>query len=234
MSISSRFPVAQNIAMHLHNQLDTLESGKDGSEAFEKIVCKNMDDLSKEVQVLEGLALLEGPRKDMWKKRVSQLSDESAAFRQSLDRYLKRIHLRRRDERIREELMGSASNTSHHRNKINYLTEEKDALKRSHGVIDGVLEAGKHALESLGNQRERMKGIQRAVRNISSSLGLSSSLIGVTQRAERTNAWLTYFCMFLVIVLLVFLYYFKFIRKVATITGTGIPEAIPYTTPATF
>jgi len=215
-TLSSRFPGAQSLVLELHSQLERLESGVDTSEQLELDILQNVNTLTKEIQILENLAHLEGSRKFMWKKRISQLSDECVACRQSIERYSKRHHEKRREEEIRHELfasqsVGTPSETSKFMNRVQVLGNEKESVMSSISLVDEMLGMGKHALESLSSQQIRMKNIQKAVRNIANSLGLSNSLLRVISRTERSTAYLTYGCMVLTIIIIALLYYYKFI-----------------------
>jgi len=71
MSLSAAFPVAKNLAFRISTNLADLEKNP-REKNLQLTIKESLDDLSREVQVLDSLADKEnGTRKDMWKKKSS-------------------------------------------------------------------------------------------------------------------------------------------------------------------
>ena len=59
-------------------------------------------------------------------------------------------------------------------------------------MMSDVLESGRASLESLGQQREALKGIQRRAFDIMSMLGVSNSVMRMIERRSENDKMLVY------------------------------------------
>lgn len=88
------------------------------------------------------------------------------------------------------------------------LDEEGQSLDRSGNVMSNLLESAGSSLNELALQRERMKGTQRKVLDMLTTLGVSSSTIRVIERRNVVDRAIVFGGMFVTLVCFYLLYRF--------------------------
>jgi golgi SNAP receptor complex member 2 len=88
------------------------------------------------------------------------------------------------------------------------LDDESQSLDRSSNVMSSLLESAGNSLSELAMQRERMKGTQRRVLDMLTTLGVSSSTIRVIERRNVVDRAIVFGGMFVTLVCLYLLYRF--------------------------
>jgi len=93
------------------------------------------------------------------------------------------------EENERRELLGRTSLPS---SVVGALGEEGDSYARSSGVVNGLIESAQASLGELATQREMLKGTQRRVLDMLTTLGVSSSTIRVIERRNVVDRALVF------------------------------------------
>jgi uncharacterized protein YicC (UPF0701 family) len=75
-----RHASARKIVLSVNQLLEQLESGRDTSLDLQSQISQHLNALAREVQALEALlSTIPVAQRSLWRKRVSQLQDESAS-----------------------------------------------------------------------------------------------------------------------------------------------------------
>jgi len=69
------------------------------------------------------------------------------------------------------------------------LSEQSAALDRSHRGMDDLLAQGATVLDSLRDQRDMLKGIQRRVLDVAATLGMSNTVMRLIERRQEGDKW---------------------------------------------
>jgi len=208
-NISALFPQSTSLIHKIQENLNRLESGPtDGRQVGD--ICKeasdNIQELKRNVLYLDKLANEEAPnRKEMWIQRVKQLSDESVYLESTFNRLYKFTETLREKE-TRRGLFDDAS--SRHGPAINGYIEEHSSLQRSTNIIDQLITQAHHSMDSLGRQRALLKNAQKHVLTVMNTLGLSNSVIKLSERRETLNKWMVWGCMLLTLFIMFMTYWF--------------------------
>lgn len=85
---------------------------------------------------------------------------------------------------------------------------EQSFFGKNNAVLDEYLERGRNVLSDLGDQREMLKGTQRKLYNIGTTLGISGDTIRMIERRAKQDKWIFWagVVVFIVFVYLVFRY----------------------------
>jgi golgi SNAP receptor complex member 2 len=75
---------------------------------------------------------------------------------------------------------------------IDAYAEEGSSIVRSQRMVGEYLSSGQAALASLADQRHRLKGVQRKVLDIANIMGVSNSLLRMSERREGLDKLLVY------------------------------------------
>ncbi len=135
--------------------------------------------------------------------RVEQLKQDVRHLRAALGGLAAGAAQRRREEAGREELLkmrfttnaaahsleGNSSETSI---LIDRALEHNAALDRSHRGLDDLLAQGGSMLESLRDQRGSLKGIQKKMLDVASTLGMSSTVMRLIERRQEGDKWILF------------------------------------------
>jgi phage-related tail protein len=139
-------------------------------------------------------------------RQIEQLSDERMLLRQSLDRNIKK----KSEERDRAELLSTDKATLEDYSKGQHLETQNQSLKNSHGVVEKIKDMGSGVLNMLGEQRETLKDVQSRMYDIGVMAGISHSTMKMAQRRDVQDKLIAGCCMFLVVILLIVVWYWKF------------------------
>ncbi|WCJ43579.1 membrin 11 [Euphorbia peplus] len=146
------------------------------------------------------------PQRDLWKRKVEQVSEEAESLKQSLDRYVARNQRRMREAQERAELLGRANGESSHVLRI--FDEEAQAMQsvqNSKRMLEESLSTGSAILSKYSEQRERLKRAQRKALDVLNTVGLSNSVLRLIERRNRVDRWIKYMGMLITVVILYFL-----------------------------
>eukprot|EP00873_Tetraselmis_striata_P026276 jgi/Tetstr1/446540/TSEL_034065.t1 len=143
-------------------------------------------------------------KKNIWKRKVEQIGEETDTLRLALDRFAGREAARHREAADREELFrrargGSedeiADMASDHREEAAMAS----SIGNSKRVLEEAFTTGAAILTNMAGQRERLKATQRKMRGVLSSVGVSESLLKAIDRRQRWDAIIVYGGMLLVL-----------------------------------
>ncbi|GAB2271010.1 Membrin-11 [Dionaea muscipula] len=159
-------------------------------------LCVEMDRLWRSVAVKT--------HRDLWKRKVEQVAEESVSLKESLDKYFLRHQRRMLEAKERAELLGRMNGESSHVLRI--FDEEAQALqsmRNSARMMEEAYSTGVAILSKFSEQRERMKSAQRKALDILNTVGLSNSVLKLIERRNRVDRWIKYTGMILTVVIVV-------------------------------
>lgn len=158
--------------------------------------CSDMDGLWRSVA--------SKPQRDLWKRKVEQISEEADSFRESLDRYFQRKQKRIQEAQERAELLGRANGESSHVLRI--FDEEAQAMqsaRNSSRMLEEATATGTAILAKYSEQRDRLKRAQRKALDVLNTLGLSNTVLRVIERRNRVDQRIKYAGMILTFVIVI-------------------------------
>ncbi|GAB4843205.1 hypothetical protein Ancab_013171 [Ancistrocladus abbreviatus] len=159
-------------------------------------LCVEMDRLWRSVAVKS--------QRDLWKRKVEQIAEESESLKQSLDKYFLRHQRRMLEAKERAELLGRANGDSAHVLRI--FDDEAQAMqsaRNSARMMEEAYSTGVAILSKFSEQRERMKSAQRKALDILNTVGLSNSVLKLIERRNRVDTWIKYVGMVLTIIVVI-------------------------------
>ena len=219
-SLSDLYSVARRISFELQEGLIRLErlegKGHGGNATLQEAreQRNKLQEMTRISQQMESqfrvLIVKENPSKrDTWKRKVSQISEECDQYRIALDRFGSRESRRMQEEQEREELMRKMNGGGNMNNASGDVTlnmgSSYDAeasagmsMRRSNQMVDDLLDSGANILGSLHEQKDRLKSARRKVLNVLDTLGVSQSVLKVIDRRQRMDAIIVYGGMFVI------------------------------------
>jgi Golgi SNAP receptor complex protein 2 len=72
------------------------------------------------------------------------------------------------------------------------LAEESGSLASSQNMVGDLLNSGQAQLNSLIEQRNRMRGVKRVVLAIGNKIGLSNQTMGMISKRDTSDAYLVF------------------------------------------
>jgi hypothetical protein len=136
-SISARFPDAQNLSYHIRGQISSLEVNLSQEESvdlsLQTQVTKDLEELNTTIQELIKLSQKEGPRKDAWRSRISQLEGELDVLRTAY----RKISRLLRDKADRRQLFGTTQRTRAPESAELYR-QEHESLANSTKMVNNI------------------------------------------------------------------------------------------------
>ena len=145
-------------------------------------------------------------RRQNAKLRVDQLKQDVRHLQSSLRALMAKQAQRMQEEQCRGDLLrtrfvsnaeaaamgGDGGATSETSILIDRALEQSAALDRSHRGLDDLLSHGGAMLDSLREQREGLKGIQRKMLDVASTLGMSSTVMRLIERRQEGDKWILF------------------------------------------
>ncbi|KAL7133728.1 hypothetical protein ABFS83_12G159500 [Erythranthe nasuta] len=144
------------------------------------------------------------PQRDLWKRKVEQISEEAESFRASLDKYQSRHQKRVQDAQERAELLGRANGDSHVLRIFDEEAQAMESVRRSSRLLEDSFATGVAILSKYSEQRDHLKRAQRKALDVLNTLGLSNSLLRIIERRNRFDKWIKYAGMIVTIVIIIF------------------------------
>jgi hypothetical protein len=144
----------------------------------------NLLQLEQMVIKMRGMAKSESAQKrDVWLQRVSSLEAEMKVQSQAFERHRKDkfANMTAREERERRaQLMEGVDvegRSSSMQQAAASSVEEGRAMRGAVSMLDDLERSGLDMLQTLGTQRDRLKGAQRKMLDIMNTMGVSNSLL---------------------------------------------------------
>mmetsp|Transcript_20828 Transcript_20828/g.53160 ORF Transcript_20828/g.53160 Transcript_20828/m.53160 type:complete len:224 (+) Transcript_20828:84-755(+) len=203
-----RHASARKIVLSVNQLLEQLESGRDTSVDLQSQISQHLNALAREVQALDGLlSTIPSAQRSLWRKRVAQLQDESTSQRAALGKFASRVAAKQRHEEERQALLHRrATGGGDHTINIDAIAKESRQLNESTSQVDELLGYASVLLSETGRQGAAIKGIQRKVLSIASTLGLSNNTLKFIERRLLGDKLILYGGMLLTLGLLWFVF----------------------------
>ena len=88
----------------------------------------------------------------------------------------------------------------------NHALREQNFFGSANSTLDEYLERGRAVLGDLGDQREMLKGTQRKLYSVGTTMGISGDTIRMVERRAKEDKWIFWggvlvFCVFVYFVL---------------------------------
>jgi Golgi SNAP receptor complex protein 2 len=165
----------------------------------------------RQLDLLENLTHKETPsQREIWKHKILELREDQQSIRRQGEHYDRMVSAGIRQRRERDELLarrrrhrGGGDNAD----EMQQLSEEADSLANSHGMVNELLASGQSSLNSLVNQRQRMRWVNRKMLDIGNKIGLSNSTMRMIERRDATDAYLVFGRMIITLLVIYFLYF---------------------------
>ncbi len=150
-------------------------------------VAWGLNELSDEIAALEKIANKERPQqRQNWKRKIRELRSEKEFVATQLDRHNATRYRGTREAREREELMRRRRDVMPSGVEGAYA-EEGASLARSTQMVGNYIASGQVAMGSLVDQRGRLKGAQRRVRDIAGLVTASGSILSSAMRRSKVD-----------------------------------------------
>ena len=208
MALDAHHANARKLVLTVNEQLQALESGQDTSVGLQSLISQNLNALAREVQELEGLLAAVAPgSRGLWRKKITQLTDESASLRHALGKYASSRSAQQRELEEREAVLAGGRGGGEHAIDINgFAAHESRRLHESDSAIDGLTGNATAVLDQLGQQRGALKGVHKRVLDLATTLGVSNSVMKMIERRQFLDKLLVYGGMLAVLALLWFVH----------------------------
>ncbi|XP_039137776.1 membrin-11-like [Dioscorea cayenensis subsp. rotundata] len=132
-------------------------------------------------------------QRDLWKRKVEQVTEEVDSLKEGLDKLLLRQQKRMMEAKERAELFQRANGESEHVLRI--FDDEAQALqsaRNSSMMLEEAYATGVAVLSKYAEQRDRLKRAQRKALDILNTVGLSNSVLKLIERRHRVDKWVAY------------------------------------------
>lgn len=137
-------------------------------------------------------ALTAAPSKrDVWKRKVEQIGEETEALQVAFDRLMVRVHGRRQEEEQRQELLRRRAGGDPF-GDINAEVASHRHIQNSKSVIEEAYQTGIGILGAMDSQRERLKSAHRKALDVINAVGLSDSVLRLAERRIAVDKLIAY------------------------------------------
>ena len=206
LALEQHHASARKILLTVQQQLDLLDSGHDTSIDLQSSISQHLNTLSRDVATIEELLpQASHEKKSIWRRRVQQLKDDLNRERAALDKFATRVYRQQRETEEREALLSRRHGAGDsHSISIDALARETRDVSGAHAQLDHLTGNATAVLGALNEQRDSLKGIQRKVLDMASTLGVSNSVIRTIESRQfwdkmlvwggmLTTVWLLWF-----------------------------------------
>lgn len=198
-TLTAHHSAARKIVLTVDQLLESLETGRDTSLSLQSEISQHLNMLAREVQALEDQVPSVGAlaERSLWKKRIVQLQEQSKSQRAALGKFASRAAARQREHEDREALLQRRNGGGDYAIDIEAnasLARESRNLHESSAQLDAMTESATNSLAALIQQRSSLKGVQRKVLDLASTLGLSNNVLRAIERRQTFDKILVYGC----------------------------------------
>ncbi|KAJ3685899.1 hypothetical protein LUZ61_015063 [Rhynchospora tenuis] len=144
------------------------------------------------------------PQRDLWKRKVEQLSEEVESLNESVSKHLVRQQKQMQEAKERTELLSGES--SHILRIFDDEAQAMQSARNSSIMLEEAYATGVAILSKYADQRDRLKRAQRKALDVLNTVGLSNSVLKLIERRHRTDKWIAYTGM-VVTVVVVYLFW---------------------------
>ena len=183
-ALSAHHTSARKIVLSVDQNLETLETGRDTSLGLQTEISQQLNMLAREVHALEELMPSVATSERMvWKKRISQLQDQSKSQRAALTKITGRAAARQRENEEREALLQRRNGYDPESGmEVDAMAHESRRLNDAGSQLDELTAHATASLNALMQQRNSLKGVQRKVLDLAQQLGLSNNVLRMIER----------------------------------------------------
>ncbi|KAH7441216.1 hypothetical protein KP509_03G029100 [Ceratopteris richardii] len=147
------------------------------------------------------------PHRDLWKRKVEQIMEETDSLRVGLDKYFSRQYRRQAEAKERAELFKRTRGDGSEGARILQIHDDEmqamQSAKNSSRMLDDAYETGAAVLTQYALQRERLKNAQRRALDILNTVGLSNSVLKLVERRHKVDKWISYVGMIVTVVIVI-------------------------------
>lgn len=161
--------------------------------------------------MMEQLVLRETPaQRQVWKRKIVELRDDATSIRRQGEHFDRIVNTNVRHQKERDELL-----TKRHQRKVGSSQEERDltnlsdeaqSWQQSSYMVDGLLANGEAQLNSLVDQRQRLRGVTKFLGQIGDRLGISNSTMRIIERRDITDAYFVFGGMVVTMIVIYFVW----------------------------
>ncbi|PNH08898.1 Membrin-11 [Tetrabaena socialis] len=109
-------------------------------------------------------------KRDVWKRKVEQVSEELDNMRQALERNSSRESRRAAEQRDREELLARGEMGRKAKQEMDEESQLAGSVQRSKRYLEEMFDAGSNILVSMAGTRERLKSAQKKALDVLNTL----------------------------------------------------------------
>ncbi len=134
-------------------------------------------------------------QRKIWRRKILELREEASSIQRQSDYYHRMANANVRIQKEREECLtrrrrrkneGSGEQESTMQN----LMYKSQSLQNSHNMVGELLVTGQAQLNSLVDQRNRMRSVKRSVLNMGNKLGLSNATMDKIKKIDEADFYL--------------------------------------------
>jgi Golgi SNAP receptor complex protein 2 len=141
-------------------------------------------------------------------RRIVNMREAYRSLKHTYDREMSQWDRRIRDANNRNELFRGADASAETKSVANDLNNERDMLLQSLASGNQTAEWLGTLSSHIGAQGDRLKGVQRSLISMASTLGLSDSVIKMIGRREFMDRLLLFALMLLTLIVFVLCYWY--------------------------
>ncbi|GLC45554.1 hypothetical protein PLESTB_001205600 [Pleodorina starrii] len=143
-------------------------------------------------------------KRDVWKRKVEQVSEELDSIRHALDRHTGRESRRAAEQREREELLARGESGRRAKQEMDEEAQVAGSVQRSKRYLEEMFDAGTHILANMAGNRERLKSAQKKALDVLNSVGLGESMLRLIERRQRMDMYTAYGGMIVIMLVITF------------------------------
>lgn len=192
-SIVELFPKSRKLAYDSRQQLTQVQNNLlSASELF-----FSLDELIRQLDILEQLLHRETPaQREIWRRKILEVREDASSLRRQGEYYNRMVNANIQVQKEREALLTRRRRRRNNGNDTEMnmldLAEESGSLASSQNMVGDLLNSGQAQLNSLIEQRNRMRGVKRVVLAIGNKIGLSNQTMGMISKRDTSDAYLVF------------------------------------------
>jgi len=162
----------------------------------------SLNELTRQLDLLEQLLNRETPaQREIWRRKILELREDASSLRRQGEYYSRMVNSNLRVQKEREELLTRRRRRKQEglgdaENAMQDLAGESTSLSQSQNMVGEMLMSGQAQLNSLIDQKRRMRGVKRMVLNMGNTLGLSNNTMKMIEKRDENDMYLVFGGMF--------------------------------------
>lgn len=189
-SIAELFPKCRKLSYDSRQQLSQVQNGV----LYPSELFLSLDELTRQLQIMEKLVLRETPaQREHWRRKVQELKEDAITIRRQGEHYDRIVNTNVRHQRERDQLLTRRRQrkqySSAEEQDLSNLADEAQSWQQSQYMVNDLIGQGEAQLSGLVEQRGRLGGITRFMGQIGESLNISNSTMKIIERRDVTDAY---------------------------------------------